>query len=173
MAKKKKGTDGPDSFVGGNKNDTYSGLAGQDVISGMGGNDKLKGGTENDSILGGDGNDKIWGDAGYDYISGGAGKDTLWGGTETDSFIFQIGGKFSVGSEIDIIKDVDTEGDDMDHIQLLSIDFTNQITSLDDVMKHVKQDGKDVRIDFGSGDILILEKTHKSDLTPELFMFDS
>lgn len=173
MAKKKKGTDEPDSFVGGNKNDSYSGLGGQDSISGMGGNDKLKGGEGNDSIIGGEGNDKIWGDVGYDYLWGGAGKDTLWGGSETDSFIFQIGGKFGVGSDIDIIKDIDTEGDDIDHIQLMSIDFTDPVTSFADVMKHAKQDGKDVRIDFGDGDILILEKTQKSDLTADLFMFDS
>lgn len=172
MAKKKIGTELADNFTGGDKKDVYNGLAGQDAIFGMGGNDKLKGGDDNDGIVGGEGNDKIWGDAGFDIITGGAGKDTLWGGTETDTFIFQIGGKFSLGSDIDIIKDIDTEGDDIDHISLLSIDFTNQVTSFDDVMKYAKQDGKDVRIDFGNGDILILEKTLKSELSAELFMFE-
>ena len=171
MAKWKKGGVGPDSFEGGDKNDLYKGMAGQDTISGMGGNDKLKGGTENDGILGGTGNDKIWGDAGYDTITGDEGKDTLWGGSETDSFIFRVGGKFGLGSDIDIIKDVDTSGDDIDHIQIMSIDFTNIIDSFEDVMKFAKQDGKDVRIDFGEGDVLILEHTTKSALTPDLFMY--
>lgn len=172
MAKKKKvGTELPDNFVGSNKNDVYDGLGGQDSISGMGGNDKLKGGTENDSVLGGKGNDKIWGNAGYDILSGDEGKDTLWGGSETDSFIFRVGGKFGIGSDVDIIKDIDTEGDDMDHIQVMSMDFNNLIDEFSDIMKHAKQVGDDVKIDFGHGDVLILKDTSKSDLSAELFMF--
>ena len=170
MAKKKTGTELADGFTGGNKNDSYDGLAGQDTISGMGGNDKLWGGADNDGIIGGDGNDKIWGDGGFDFITGGTGKDTLWGGTETDAFIFTAGGQFGPGSDTDIIKDIDTEGDDMDDIQVMSLDAS--IDSFDDVMKHAKQDGKDVRLDFGNGDVLILADTLKAELSAELFMYE-
>jgi Ca2+-binding RTX toxin-like protein len=172
MAKWKKGGPEADSFTGTDKADYYMGLGGQDAISGFGGNDKLKGGTENDGIVGGDGNDKIWGEDGFDIITGDAGKDLLWGGAETDAFVFRVGGKFGVGSDIDIIKDIDTKGKDMDDIQIMSLDFTNQIDSFSDVMKFARQDGKHVKIDFGSGDILILENTKKAALTAELFMFD-
>lgn len=170
MAKKKTGTELADSWVGGNKNDSYDGLAGQDAISGMGGNDKLWGGADNDGIIGGEGNDKIWGDAGFDIITGGAGKDTLWGGSETDAFIFTAGGRFGPGSDVDIIKDIDTDGEDMDDIQIMSLDAS--IDSFEDIMKHAKQDGKDVRLDFGNGDVLILANTLKSELSAELFMYE-
>ena len=166
----KKGTKGPDSFTGTAKNDDYNGLGGQDTIAGNAGNDKLKGGAGNDGILGGAGNDKISGDAGYDYISGDAGKDILTGGPQTDSFIFSTGGQFGLGSDVDIITDVDTKGADMDHIQILSLDFTNLIDSFADVMKHADQNGRDVKLDFGHGDVLILEDTKKAALSAELFM---
>lgn len=171
MAKWKTGNADPNNFQGTNKNDFYKGLGGQDSIQGMGGNDHLKGGNGNDAIVGGKGNDKIWGDAGFDIISGDEGKDILWGGADTDSFIFRVGGKFGVGSDIDIIKDVDTSGGDMDHIQIMSIDFLNPITSFGDVMKFAKQSGHDVKIDFGHGDVLILADTKIADLSPGLFMF--
>lgn len=172
MAKKKTGTELADSFPGTDKNDSYDGLAGQDTISGMGGNDKLWGGADNDGIMGGDGNDKIWGDAGFDIITGGAGKDTLWGGTETDAFIFTVGGQFGagLGSGADIIKDIDTEGDDMDDIQIMALD--GSIDSFADIMKFAKESGGDVKIDFGNGDILILADTKKAELSAELFMYE-
>jgi Ca2+-binding RTX toxin-like protein len=170
MGKKKKGTELSDSWFGGNKNDKYDGLGGDDAITGMDGNDKLWGGDGNDAIQGTDGNDKIWGGAGFDRMTGGAGKDTLWGGTETDAFIFSAGGKFGPGSDTDIIKDIDTEGDDMDDIQIMSLD--GSIDSFADIMKHADQDGKDVRINFGNGDVLILEGVKKGDLSAELFMYE-
>jgi Ca2+-binding RTX toxin-like protein len=171
MAKKKKGTEESDSYNGSNKNNAYDGLGGHDTISGFGGNDKLWGGLGNDGILGGDGNDKIWGGQGFDIINGGAGKDVLSGGTETDAFIFLAGGgKFAPGSDVDIITDVDTSGEDMDDIQIMNL--MNPIDSFDDIMKYAKQDGKDVRIDFKFGDVLILENTKKGELSPELFMFE-
>lgn len=170
MAKKKTGTELADGFTGGNKNDSYDGLAGEDSIAGMGGNDKLWGGDGNDGIIGGVGNDKIWGGAGYDIITGDEGKDTLWGGSETDAFIFRVGGKFGgPGSDIDIIKDLDTDGDDMDDIQIMSLD--GSITSFADVMKFASQAGDDVKLDFGNGDVLILENTTKAELSAELFMY--
>lgn len=170
MAKKKKGTEFADSFTGSDRNDSYDGLAGDDAIVGNAGNDKLWGGDGNDGVMGMDGNDKLWGGAGHDRIIGYAGKDTLWGGTETDAFIFTAGGKFGPGSDVDIIKDLDTDGDDMDDIYIMSLDAT--IDSFADVMKHAKQDGAHVRLDFGNGDVLILENTKKAELSAELFMYE-
>lgn len=170
MAKKKTGTDGSDSWTGTKKADFYLGLDGHDTIDAKGGNDKIKGGEGNDAILGGEGNDKIWGDAGFDVITAGAGKDVIWGGADTDSFIFQIGGKFGLGSDVDIIKDLTVEGESMDHIQLLTLDPSNIIDSFADVLKQMKQVGDDVKIDFGNGDVLILENVDKASLTAELFL---
>jgi len=170
MAKKKTGTELSDSFTGGNKNDSYNGLAGDDAIVGMGGNDRLWGADGNDGVLGMDGNDKIWGGAGFDRLTGGAGKDMLWGGADTDAFIFTVGGKFGPGSDVDIIKDIDTDGEDMDDIQIMALDAS--IDSFADILKQAKQDGADVRLDFGNGDVLILENTNKSELSAELFMFE-
>ena len=172
MAKKKTGSELSDGWTGGNKNDAYDGLGGDDAINGMGGNDKLWGGDGNDGIIGMEGNDKIWGNAGFDRITAGAGKDTIWGGAETDAFIFTVGGQFGPGSDTDIIKDVDfdTESDEMDDIQIMALDAS--IDSFADILKEAKQDGKDVRIDFGNGDVLILEGMKKSDLSAELFMYE-
>lgn len=171
MVKKKKGDELANTFDGKNKAEAYDGLAGMDTIAGNGGNDKLWGGDDNDGILGGTGNDKIWGGQGYDRISGDAGRDLLWGGSETDAFIFTQGGKFGPGSDVDIIKDIDTKGEDMDDIQIMSLDAS--IDSYADIKKHARQDGADVRIDFGNGDVLILEHTKMKHLSAELFMYDN
>jgi Ca2+-binding RTX toxin-like protein len=170
MAKKKTGNELANTFQGGNKADAYDGLGGQDTILGMGGNDKLWGGDDNDGILGGDGNDKIWGGQGYDILTGGAGKDMLWGGTETDAFIFMAGGRYAPGSDVDIIKDIVTKGDQMDDIQIMSLD--GSIDSYADIRKLARQDGSDVRIDFGFGDVLILENIKLKHLSAELFMYE-
>ena len=177
MVKKKTGTIGPDAWTGGGKKESYDGLAGDDTILGMGGNDKLWGNEGLDVLDGGEGNDKIWGGAGHDRIIGGAGKDALWGGAETDAFIFTARGKFDlpgdvkISSEVDIIKDIDKEGDDMDDIQIIALD--GSIDSFADIMKYADQDGKDVRIDFGKGDVLILANTKIGELTAELFMYEN
>jgi Ca2+-binding RTX toxin-like protein len=172
MAKKKTGTEGIDNYTGSPKNNAYDGLAGDDTILGMGGNDKLWGNDGLDVIDGGEGNDKIWGGAGHDRITGGAGKDTLWGGADTDAFIFMAGGQFGagLGSGVDIIKDVDTDGDDMDDISVMAID--GSIDSYEDIFSLAKEDGDDVKIDLGNGDVLILADTKKADLSAELFMFE-
>lgn len=170
MVKKKKGDNLANFFTGTDKADAYDGRGGDDAISGMAGNDKLWGGDGLDGIDGGEGNDRIWGDDGMDRITGGGGKDLLWGGADTDAFIFTAGTKFFDGSDIDIIKDIDTRGADMDDIQIMSLDA--RIDSYADIFRLAKQDGKDVRIDFGYGDVLILENTKKAHLNAELFMYE-
>ena len=170
MVKKKKGDELANIFQGKERADAYDGLAGDDSISGMGGNDKLWGGDGNDGILGGAGNDKIWGGQGFDRISGDGGKDTLWGGTETDAFIFTVGTKYFNGSDKDIIKDIVTSGEQMDDIQIMSLD--GRIDSYADIRKLAKQSGDDVLIDFGHGDVLILENIKVKHLSAELFMYE-
>lgn len=174
MAKKKTGSDGPDSWTGGDKNEAYDGLAGDDTILGMAGNDKLWGNDGLDTIDGGEGNDKIWGGAGHDRIIGGVGKDTLWGGGDTDAFVFTVGGEFGAAfsSDTDIIKDIDADPDSdaMDDIQIMALD--GSIDSFADIFKLAKQDGDDVKINFGNGDILILADTKKAELSAELFMYE-
>jgi hypothetical protein len=148
MAKKKTGSEGPDSWTGGGKNEAYDGLAGDDTIGDMAGNDQL------------------WGNEGLDVIDGGEGNDKIWGGADTDAFIFTVGGEFGAAFSID----TDSESAAMDDIQIMALD--GSIDSFADIFKLAKQDGADVRIDFGNGDVLILADTKKAELSAELFMYE-
>src|SRR5574343_86259 len=77
--------------------DTYSPndvlIGGQldDTISGLGGHDSLVGHAGDDSLLGGDGNDTLTGSAGNDVLNGGAGTDTaVFSGLRADYLIEEI-----------------------------------------------------------------------------------
>lgn len=86
-------TQGNDTLIGSNNNDTISGLGGYDRIYGRNGNDTLSGGEGadyirgegNDDVLSGDaGNDHLLGDDGNDALKGGDGTDKLYGGDDND-----------------------------------------------------------------------------------------
>jgi Tol biopolymer transport system component len=103
------GTDGADSYTGGDADEVLIGLAGNDTLdSGRGddrldggdGNDKLSGKLGDDTLNGGDGNDTLnggWGsdtlrgDAGNDRLDGSAGDNLLVGGDGRDRFIYGAG----------------------------------------------------------------------------------
>lgn len=69
-------------------NDLMLGGEGNDSISGLNGNDRIFAGAGNDSISGGDGNDEIYGGLGDDTINGGAGVDYIHGGAGNDTVTY-------------------------------------------------------------------------------------
>jgi hypothetical protein len=102
------GTQGNDSFRGGDGIDALVGNAGSDFLRGEAGNDVLKGGAGEDILNGGAGNDVLEAGTGADKLDGSAGNDTLvlqdlgfaeaFGGNGDDtlrlvgkSFIFDLG----------------------------------------------------------------------------------
>jgi Ca2+-binding RTX toxin-like protein len=119
-----------------------------------GGDDRLIGSKRADKIDGDTGNDVLKGRAGKDFLTGNDGTDRLTGGSGADSFIFRDGyGK-------DTITDFDQNGDDV-------IWTTHDLYSR--LEKH--QHGDTLILDFGFGDQLILEHTHKQDITADDFRF--
>ncbi len=75
---------GPDTLLGGQKNDTIEGGAGQDSINGNEGADNLSGGAGNDTFLVDAYSDQYSAAIGADTIDGGAGTDTItWTGAVT------------------------------------------------------------------------------------------
>ncbi len=62
-------TEGKDTLLGDNSDNTVRGLGGDDTIKGKAGNDKLFGDAGNDTLNGGTGNDKLDGGAGTDLAS--------------------------------------------------------------------------------------------------------
>jgi RTX calcium-binding nonapeptide repeat (4 copies) len=73
------GTNGPDTFAGGQEAEVFCGLGGKDRIRGGGGNDEILGGPGHDVLSGQGGNDDLIAGAGNDILMGGAGKDRLIG----------------------------------------------------------------------------------------------
>ncbi len=86
--------DRADRIIGGDGDETISGLGGPDRLSGSGGRD---------SLLGGAGNDVLAGDAGDDFLVGGGGQDLLDGGDDADTVSYaQFDAAANVGVSIDL-----------------------------------------------------------------------
>jgi hypothetical protein len=79
------GTNIANKILGGDFNDTLSGLGGDDTLVGNLGNDTVDGGQGNDLLAGGGGADLLAGGLGNDTIRGGNGLDTVMGGDGIDS----------------------------------------------------------------------------------------
>lgn len=152
-----KAKDGADFILGGSGKDKIYGGAGEDTINGGSGNDRIVAGEQSDEVRGGTGNDKLYGQSGHDILNGqngrdvlvgGTGDDILTGGARADKFIF-------VGrSGSDVITDFNAELDD------LILRRTGR-DSIDDL--EITQQGDDVLIDYGKGEIL-LENTELADV---------
>lgn len=80
-----------DLLIGGEKNDSLTGLAGADTLRGNAGNDILNGGLGNDSIDAGNGNDTLNGGDGNDKLIAGSGDDKLDGGKDNDTLDGGVG----------------------------------------------------------------------------------
>ncbi|WP_285907462.1 FecR domain-containing protein [Pseudodesulfovibrio pelocollis] len=78
------GSDGNDSIIGGQGNDTLLGGDGDDSLYGGDGNDCLVGGSGDNWLEGGAGNDTLIGGDGQDWLEGGPGNDLINGGGGDD-----------------------------------------------------------------------------------------
>jgi len=109
-------------------------------------------------LFGGQGNDMLFGEAGDDRLSGDRGDDLLSGGAGGDTFVF--GKKF--GS--DVITDF-TAADD-------TIEFSAKVfASFAQVQAASSQQGSDVLINAGGGNMVLIENVLLSDLTASDFLF--
>lgn len=78
------GLDGDDTLNGGDEPDNLFGGNGNDTLNGGGGDDSLFGQLDNDTLNGGGGFDTLNGGAGDDILNGGADDDDLTGGDGND-----------------------------------------------------------------------------------------
>jgi Ca2+-binding RTX toxin-like protein len=164
------GGDGHDVIMAGAGDDTVTGGDGDDTLLGRGGNDSLHGDTGADMLLGGAGDDTLSGGSGQDLlrggdgddtISGGAGDDILYGDAGADEFIFDGGS--------DVIADFE-QGED--HITLDPDLWTGLTSAADLLLIYGTLDGTQMTIDFGDGDVLIIEDvTDVSTLADDISLF--
>lgn len=110
------------------------------------------GGDDGDNLLqGGEGNDLLLGFDGDDTLSGGGGNDKMAGGRGDDLFVFEE----NFGE--DVISDFNHRNDILD-LTLLDIE------NVDDVKDLAQQEGDQLVLDFGDGNILTLEETRIRDI---------
>jgi Ca2+-binding RTX toxin-like protein len=135
------GTDQADVFDLSGLTDALAGLR---FIDGKGGSDILIGSSFADDLRGGKGDDTLDGRGGNDMLDGGKGLNTFVfaDGYDNDRIV-----KFQAGT---------------DTVDLTGVAGVNDFSELQALMQ---QDGKNVLIDFGSGDTLTLQKTTIATLT--------
>jgi Ca2+-binding RTX toxin-like protein len=122
------------------------------------GNDKIDGADGNDILLGFSGKDRLFGRDGNDKLDGMTGNDTLTGGRGTDTFVFHTGsGKDTIAEFAD---------DKIDLSRLAAVHSFKDLTS-----HHLEQHGRNVWIDAGHGDVLIIKHVHAEDLDKGDFLF--
>jgi Ca2+-binding RTX toxin-like protein len=152
---------GNDNVTGGDGADTLMGRGGNDILHGDAGADILLGGTGDDTLYGGSGQDLLRGGTGNDTINGGAGDDILYGDAGADEFIFNGGN--------DVIADFE-QGED--HITLDPNLWTGLTSAADLLLVYGTLDGTQMTIDFGDGDVLIIENvTDVSTLADDISLF--
>ena len=191
------GGNSDDPLTGGTGNDVLSGGAGADTLEGGAGADRLDGGagkrdvasyTSSDAGVtvnlttgtasGGDAtgdtliniedltgsahNDQLTGDAGGNRLSGGAGADTLAGGVGAD---FLTGG---AGADVFVFK----SDDGSDRITDYNVtDDSIRFTGLEFSDLTITQNGADVDIAYGDGDLLKILNAAATDFTESEFVF--
>ena len=146
------GDDGDDTIRTNRGNDTAYGGSGADDIRGGGGNDLILGGGDDDYLVG---------ENGADTLDGGAGDDVLIGGFDattpdglTDTFVYRTGAD---GGGYDRIRGWE---DGIDVIDLTAFGFTDFDTQVDPLATDV---AAGLRIDFGGGDVLLVEDFTRAD----------
>jgi Ca2+-binding RTX toxin-like protein len=187
-----RGGNGYDLLDGGNGNDKLYGDAGDDQLQGGGGSDLIQGGAGNDTLegdtmsdpagddrlYGGDGKDvisgwfgrdQLWGGSGDDVLDPGAGNDKLWGGSGSDRYVFNS----DMGR--DIVYDFRPK---QNELLLIRHNINHSgIVDFDTLKPHMKQVGKNVVMDLGTGewlkgdDQLTLVNIRLKDLKAEHFYF--
>lgn len=154
---------GNDVINGGTGKDNFFGGTGADIMNGDGGNDTLSGGDQNDTLLGGGGYDALLGGNDNDVLNGGDLNDILIGGAGFDTF------QFAVGGDTDTIRDFAGGAGITDVIQLIG--FGAAFDSFAEVMAAATDNGAHTTINFGGGNVLIVENTVKADFAIDDFLF--
>ena len=147
-----KGGSGKDKIVGNGKSNHLEGGDGNDLLNGVRGTDFLYGGSGSDVLKGGKGRDRLYGSDGDDVLKGGTGRDRFYYDDGTDRIA-----DFSASENDKIyIDDALTGGATV--TQILNSNATVQ--------------NGDVHIDFGNGNLLIVENvTNKMDLVDDILFY--
>ncbi len=152
---------GKDFLYGGTGKDYLNGGADNDMLWGESGNDKLWGGAGRDKLWGESGNDKLWGGAGRDSLAGGTGNDKLWGGAGKDKYYF------ADKDGQDLVKDFENNKDTI----YLGDNLWTGTKSVGNVLNQFGSvNGSDYVLDFGGGDILIIQNTTRSQLFNDIII---
>ena len=154
---------GADVMIGGTGKDGLFGGTGNDSISGDAGNDTLQGGDQNDTLLGGAGFDVLLGGNDNDTLDGGASNDILFGNAGNDTFVF------SKGSATDTIRDMAAGASVADVINLVG--FGAAFDTFAEVMAAATDNGTDTTINFGNGDVLIIQNVTVAGFNANDFIF--
>ncbi|WP_395670808.1 calcium-binding protein [Phenylobacterium sp.] len=158
------GGNGTDSLCGGAGADKLIGGNGVDWLDGGAGSDLLDGGNGDDFMSAGEGNDVLLGGNGTDTLVGGAGEDTLTGGQSPDLFVFDV----DWGA--DVVKDFDFKNEVLQFATSVTMANWNDVLSLIDEGL-IRQDGKNVLIEDGLGNSLMLVNVKLSTLDIDNFVF--
>ena len=150
------GGDGSDQLRGRKGDDELFGEDGVDWLFGNGGNDRLHGGAGDDLLFGRNHDDILWGDEG---------NDTLEGGDGVDEFVFDTT-KDGVDTIVDFLGGI--LGTEIIHIQGNDMNFD----TFAEVMAVAVQNGANVDIDFGGGNMLILANVLLTDIDMTAFDFN-
>ncbi|WP_187371289.1 M10 family metallopeptidase [Methylobacterium oryzihabitans] len=164
------GEDGDDVVSGDGGNDYLTGDAGADSLIGGGGGDQMFGGTGGDTLSGGEDSDSLSGGADGDTLDGGAGADLLFGNSGDDALTGGAGADvfaFGRGDGLDRILDFVLGGPEADVIAFNNGAFAD----FAGVQAASRQDGADVLIAYGSGDVLALQNVQLSSLSAQSFTF--
>ena len=154
---------GTDVMIGGTGKDSLFGGTGTDSITGDAGNDTLQGGDQNDTILGGAGFDVLLGGNDNDFLDGGASNDILFGNAGVDTFNFAFGGG------TDTVRDMVAGVGLNDVIRLEG--FGAAFNTFAEVMAAATDNGTDTTINFGGGNILIVQNVTVAQFNTDDFIF--
>ena len=187
--------DGVDTMYGGNDSDILIGLRGADTLAGQNGDDYLYGGRDDDDVSGGAGNDIVRGNLGNDTLSGGAGGDSLFGGGSNDTLSGDEDRDFLLGENGNDILDGGTGDDnltggagadtfiyrDANYGYDRILDFENGTDRIDlsdfgfsgmgDINPIAADVSSGVRLNFGDGNVLLIEGISESQLDAGDFIF--
>lgn len=146
--------------------DTFSGVGNiamsnfADTAIGDNGTQSLHAGDGDDMIHGNGGFDVLFGGDGDDTINGGADIDQLFGGSGDDTFVF------AAGNQTDVIDDFIAGAGTEDRIDLTGVSSVHSLADL-----AMTDDGSHTTIDFGGGDVIMLNDVVVSELHNDDFLF--
>lgn len=140
--------------------------AGDDHVTGTRFADDLQGDYGNDIVSGGGGNDLLDGYSGQDRVEGGAGRDRIDGGWDNDILVGGQGADtfvFKKGWGVDTIADWQDSAKQGDKILLGDTGMWQRM--------EMHQQGRDLVLDFGYSDQLVIRHEKASEITEGDFIF--